>query len=77
MVLTLGEQEITSKKNTETSTIGPPGAPIWNQDFDMLVVSRKEQQLAVLVKDALGLTFTVGYGEVRPAHVCKHTCVKR
>ncbi|XP_060674429.1 uncharacterized protein LOC107422498 isoform X1 [Ziziphus jujuba] len=29
--LSLGDQVIRSKKNSETTVIGPPGEPIWNQ----------------------------------------------
>lgn len=31
VVLNLGDQEIRSKKNSQTTVIGPPGQPIWNQ----------------------------------------------
>lgn len=31
VVLNLGDQEIRSKKNSQTTVIGPPGEPIWNQ----------------------------------------------
>ncbi|CAN6463441.1 unnamed protein product [Victoria cruziana] len=65
VVLTLGDQVIRSKKNSQTTVIGPPGAPIWNQDFHILVVDPREQRLRVQVKDSFGFTdFTVGTGEV-------------
>lgn len=31
VVLSLGDQVIRSKKNSQTTVIGPPGMPIWNQ----------------------------------------------
>ena len=31
VTLTLGDQKIRSKKNSQTTVIGPPGEPIWNQ----------------------------------------------
>ena len=31
VVLSLGDQNIRSKKNSQTTVIGPPGQPIWNQ----------------------------------------------
>ena len=31
VVLSLGDQVIRSKKNSQTTVIGPPGKPIWNQ----------------------------------------------
>ena len=31
VILTLGDQVIRSKKNSQTTVIGPPGGPIWNQ----------------------------------------------
>ncbi|KAH7517578.1 hypothetical protein FEM48_Zijuj09G0079900 [Ziziphus jujuba var. spinosa] len=31
VILSLGDQVIRSKKNSETTVIGPPGEPIWNQ----------------------------------------------
>lgn len=65
VILILGDQVIRSKKNSQTSVIGPPGRPIWNQDFQLLVVDPKTQRLDVRVRDYFGLTaFTVGLGEV-------------
>ncbi|KAI5079756.1 hypothetical protein GOP47_0005235 [Adiantum capillus-veneris] len=65
VILILGDQVIRSKKNSQTSVIGLPGGPIWNQDFQLLVVDPKIQRLDVRVRDFLGLTaFTVGIGEV-------------
>eukprot|EP00250_Pteridium_aquilinum_P003716 c14018_g1_i1 orf=116-2362(+) len=65
VILILGDQVIRSKKNSQTSVIGPPGGPIWNQDFQLLVVDPKTQRLHVRVRDFFGLTaFTVGLGEV-------------
>ena len=34
VVLSLGDQAIRSKKNSQTTVIGPPGEPIWNQVND-------------------------------------------
>lgn len=31
VILRLGDQVIRSKKNSQTTVIGPPGEPIWNQ----------------------------------------------
>lgn len=31
VTLRLGDQVISSKKNSQTTVIGPPGEPIWNQ----------------------------------------------
>ncbi|KAF3794960.1 Synaptotagmin-2 [Nymphaea thermarum] len=68
VVLTLGDQVIRSKKNSQTTVIGPPGSPIWNQDFHILVVDPREQRLRVQVKDSFGFTdFTIGRGEVELA----------
>lgn len=65
VVLILGDQVIRSKKNSQTSVFGPPGSPIWNQDFQLLVVDSKAQRLAVHVRDYFGLTtLTLGVGEV-------------
>ncbi|PNY16449.1 extended synaptotagmin-1, partial [Trifolium pratense] len=54
VVLSLGDQTIRSKKNSQTTVIGAPGMPIWNQDFHMLVSNPKKQKLSIQVKDALG-----------------------
>ncbi|TKY67712.1 Extended synaptotagmin-3 [Spatholobus suberectus] len=65
VTLSLGNQVIRSKKNSQTTVIGPPGMPIWNQDFHMLVSNPKKQKLFVQVKDALGFAdLTIGTGEV-------------
>ncbi|XP_008803584.1 tricalbin-3 [Phoenix dactylifera] len=65
VVLSLGDQVIRSKKNSQTTVIGPPGEPIWNQDFHMLVVNPRKQKLYVQVKDSFGFPdFTIGTGEV-------------
>lgn len=65
VILSLGDQVIRSKKNSQTTVIGSPGEPIWNQDFDMLVTNPKKQKLRIQVKDALGFAdLTVGTGEV-------------
>ncbi|MQM22582.1 hypothetical protein Taro_055637 [Colocasia esculenta] len=65
VVLSLGDQVIHSKRNSQTTVIGPPGEPIWNQDFHMLVANPRKQKLYIHVKDSLGFTdFTIGTGEV-------------
>ncbi|XP_050228377.1 synaptotagmin-2-like isoform X2 [Mercurialis annua] len=65
VVLSLGDQTIRSKKNSQTTVIGAPGEPIWNQDFDMLVANPRKQKLCIQVKDSLGFTdLTIGTAEV-------------
>ncbi|KAJ8769841.1 hypothetical protein K2173_008923 [Erythroxylum novogranatense] len=65
VVLRLGDQTIRSKKNSQTTVIGPPGEPIWNQDFHMLVVNPRRQKLLIQVNDSLGFAdLTIGMGEV-------------
>ncbi|KAI3976423.1 hypothetical protein MKX01_008281 [Papaver californicum] len=65
VVLSLGDQVMRSKKNSQTTVIGRPGEPIWNQDFDMLVSNPRKQKLQIQVKDGLGFTdLTIGTGEV-------------
>ncbi|XP_031495210.1 calcium-dependent lipid-binding protein-like [Nymphaea colorata] len=70
VVLTLGNQVICSKRNSQTTVIGPPGAPIWNQDFHMLVDDPRQQQLCIQVKDSFGFAdYTIGTGEVELSHL--------
>ncbi|KAK6931860.1 C2 domain [Dillenia turbinata] len=65
VILSLGDQTIRSKKNSQTTVIGPPGEPIWNQDFHMLVANPRKQKLNIQVKDSLGFAdLTIGTGEV-------------
>ncbi|CAN6252705.1 unnamed protein product [Urochloa humidicola] len=65
VVMILGDQIIKSKKNSQTTVIGLPGEPIWNQDFHMLVANPRKQKLTIQVKDSIGLTdITIGTGEV-------------
>lgn len=65
VLLILGDQVIKSKRNSQTSVFGPPGSPIWNQDFQLLVVDPKTQCLIVRVRDFFGLkALTIGVGEV-------------
>lgn len=65
VILNLGDQVIRSKKNSQTTVIGPPGQPIWNQDFHLQVENPKKQKLNVEVRDSLGFTeFTIGKAEV-------------
>uniref|UniRef100_A0A6M2EH32 C2 domain-containing protein n=1 Tax=Populus davidiana TaxID=266767 RepID=A0A6M2EH32_9ROSI len=65
VILNLGDQIMRSKKNSQTTVTGPPGEPIWNQDFHMLVTNPRKQKLNIQVKDSLGFTgLTIGTGEV-------------
>ncbi|XP_057526683.1 calcium-dependent lipid-binding protein-like [Amaranthus tricolor] len=65
VVLRLGDQTIRSKKNSQTTVIGPPGEPIWNQDFNVLVADPKKQILYIEVVDSLGFAnMTIGTGEI-------------
>ncbi|CAI9779163.1 unnamed protein product [Fraxinus pennsylvanica] len=65
VVLRLGDQVIRSKRNSQTTVIGPPGEPIWNQDFHMLVANPRKEKLYIEVKDSLGFAdLTVGTSEV-------------
>ncbi|KAM1064776.1 hypothetical protein ACFX15_019855 [Malus domestica] len=65
VTLSLGDQIIRSKKNSQTTVIGPPGEPIWNQDFDILVANPRKQKLYIQVNDSLGFAdLTIGTGEV-------------
>ncbi|XP_078161284.1 calcium-dependent lipid-binding (CaLB domain) family protein isoform X3 [Carex rostrata] len=65
VTMSLGDQVIKSKKNSQTTVIGPPGEPIWNQDFHLLVTNPKKQKLYLQVKDSFGFTeITIGSGEV-------------
>lgn len=65
VVFSLGGQVIRSKKNSQTTVIGPPGEPIWNQDFHLLVANPRKQKLSILVKDSFGFAdFTIGTGEI-------------
>ncbi|KAJ6772422.1 CALCIUM-DEPENDENT LIPID-BINDING (CALB DOMAIN) FAMILY PROTEIN [Salix koriyanagi] len=45
VILNLGDQIMRSKKNSQTTVIGPPGEPIWNQDFHMLVSNPRKQKI--------------------------------
>ncbi|XP_058090347.1 uncharacterized protein LOC131236863 isoform X2 [Magnolia sinica] len=64
VVLMPGDQAIHSKMNSQNTIIGPPGEPIWNQDFHLLVANRRKQRLSIQVKDSFGFTdFTIGTGE--------------
>lgn len=63
--LRLGDQVIRSKRNSQTTVIGPPGEPIWNQDFHMFVTNPRGQKLYIEAKDSFGFTdLTIGSGEV-------------
>ncbi|XP_057773937.1 uncharacterized protein LOC130993191 [Salvia miltiorrhiza] len=65
VILRLGDQVVRSKKNSQTTVIGPPGEPIWNQDFDMLVSDPTKNKLSIEVRDSLGFTdLTVGTAEI-------------
>lgn len=65
VVLSLGDQIIRSKKNSQTTVFGPPGEPIWNQDFHLFVANPRKQKLYIQLKDSLGFTdISIGTGEV-------------
>ncbi|CAN4080960.1 unnamed protein product [Withania somnifera] len=65
VILRLGDQVIRSKRNSQTTVIGPPGEPIWNQDFHMFVKNPRGQKLYIEAKDSLGFTdLGIGTGEV-------------
>ncbi|XP_060186826.1 tricalbin-3-like [Lycium barbarum] len=65
VILKLGDKVIHSKRNSQTTVIGPPGEPIWNQDFHMFVTNPTRQKLYVEAKDSLGFTdLSIGSGEV-------------
>ncbi|KAL2938937.1 Uncharacterized protein RDABS01_022386 [Bienertia sinuspersici] len=65
VVLRLGDQIIRSKKNSQTTVIGPPGEPIWNQDFHMLVADPQNQRLYIEVVDSVGFAdMALGSGEI-------------
>ncbi|KAG7600057.1 C2 domain [Arabidopsis suecica] len=64
-ILRLGDQVIRSKRNSQTTVIGAPGQPIWNQDFQFLVSNPREQILQIEVNDRLGFAdMAIGTGEV-------------
>uniref|UniRef100_A0A1J3HFM0 Extended synaptotagmin-3 n=1 Tax=Noccaea caerulescens TaxID=107243 RepID=A0A1J3HFM0_NOCCA len=65
VILRMGDQIIRSKKNSQTTVIGAPGQPIWNQDFQFLVSNPREQVLKIEVNDCLGFAdMVIGTGEV-------------
>ncbi|KAK4756131.1 hypothetical protein SAY87_009888 [Trapa incisa] len=65
VILSVSDQSIRSKKNSQTTVIGPPGEPIWNQDFHLLVTNPRKEKLIIQVKDSLGFAdLTIGTGEV-------------
>ncbi|KAK8947790.1 hypothetical protein KSP40_PGU016736 [Platanthera guangdongensis] len=65
VVLRLGDQVFRSKKNSQTTVIGPPGEPIWNQDFLLFVTNPTKQRLQIEVIDSVGFgDFVLGAGEV-------------
>ncbi|CAF2100059.1 BnaA05g19340D [Brassica napus] len=65
VILRMGDQVIRSKKNSQTTVIGAPGQPIWNQDFQFLVSNPREQVLQIEVNDCLGFAdMAIGTGEV-------------
>ncbi|KAF3527363.1 hypothetical protein DY000_02042328 [Brassica cretica] len=64
VILRMGDQVIRSKKNSQNS-IGAPGQPIWNQDFQFLVSNPREQVLQIEVNDCLGFAdMAIGTGHV-------------
>ncbi|XP_059309249.1 uncharacterized protein LOC132060298 isoform X1 [Lycium ferocissimum] len=65
VILKLGDKVIRSKRNSQTTVIGPPGEPIWNQDFHMFVTNPTRQKLYIEAKDSLGFTdLSIGSREV-------------
>ncbi|KAL8104372.1 hypothetical protein AgCh_028543 [Apium graveolens] len=53
------------RQNSQTTVIGSPGNPIWNQDFNMLVTNPRKQRLYIQVNDSLGFAdLTTGTGEM-------------
>ncbi|XP_039044780.1 tricalbin-3-like isoform X2 [Hibiscus syriacus] len=65
VTLTLGDQVIHSKKNSQTAVTGPTGEPIWNQDFHLLVANPRKEKLCIQVNGSLGFAdLIVGRGEV-------------
>ncbi|KAK1380479.1 Calcium-dependent lipid-binding family protein [Heracleum sosnowskyi] len=65
VILRLGDQVIHSKKNSQTTVIGPPGEPIWNQDFSMLVANPRKEKMYIQVNDSLGFAdLSIGTAEV-------------
>ncbi|KAL0837174.1 hypothetical protein Bca101_089064 [Brassica carinata] len=63
VILRMGDQVIRSKKNSQNS-IGAPGQPIWNQDFQFLVSNPREQVLQIEVNDCLGFAdMAIGTGQ--------------
>ncbi|OMO72343.1 C2 calcium-dependent membrane targeting [Corchorus olitorius] len=68
VVLSLGDQVIRSKKNSQTTVFGPPGEPIWNQDFHLLVANPRKEKLRIEVIDSLGFAdLTIGTAELSDA----------
>ncbi|KAL1192609.1 Synaptotagmin-3 [Cardamine amara subsp. amara] len=64
-IIRLGDQVIRSKRNSQTTVIGAPGQPIWNQDFQFLVSNPRKQVLQIEVNDRLGFAdMAIGSGEV-------------
>ncbi|WOH00086.1 hypothetical protein DCAR_0519442 [Daucus carota subsp. sativus] len=53
VILKLGDQVIRSKKNSQTTVIGSPGEPIWNQDISMLVTNPRKEKMYRQVNDSL------------------------
>ncbi|CAN7112022.1 unnamed protein product [Brassica rapa subsp. narinosa] len=65
VILRMADQVIRSKKNSQTTVIGAPGQPIWNQDFQFLVSNPREQVLQIEVNDCLGFAdMAIGTGQV-------------
>ena len=48
-ILTIGQQEVRSKRDSDTSIRGKAGNPVWNQDFFFLIEDPFTQKLVVQV----------------------------
>ncbi|GAQ90323.1 hypothetical protein KFL_006270050 [Klebsormidium nitens] len=51
-ILTIGQQEVRSKRDSDTSIRGKAGNPVWNQDFFFLIEDTITQKLVVQVRDS-------------------------
>lgn len=52
-ILTIGQQEVRSKRDSDTSIRGKAGNPVWNQDFFFLIEDPFTQKLVVQVRFSL------------------------
>lgn len=49
-ILTIGQQQVRSKRDSDTSIRGKSGFPVWNQDFFFLIEDKNTQKLVVQVR---------------------------